>query len=253
MYDIVGFIAYQDNSIMYDLFDEESEVEWTRVPRIDAILDYIKDNFDFVTTFIPQSRKLFNLPYFYNNMSTEQAIDLLNDQPSGSFLVRKYHDQELETNKIFISFNFHGNVGHIQDFTFNSKLLTLPLIISHHHVHWTARKPYLREEVSFAMAAKIRHLRLEGVLDAWMPPDEMNTFVFCSQMNRKDPFSLSTLCKSVITNLIPYDKITELQEDLPLRLISEMQHEFGISRMEQVKPACLFEDGYDPDNESGDE
>ena len=73
---------------MYDLFDEESYVDWDRIPRIDMILDYIRGNFDFVNTYIPQCRKLFNLPYFYNNMSTQQAIDLLIDQPSGSLLVR---------------------------------------------------------------------------------------------------------------------------------------------------------------------
>ena len=234
---------------MYDLFDEESYVDWDRIPRIDMILDYIRGNFDFVNTYIPQCRKLFNLPYFYNNMSAQQAIDLLIDQPSGSFLVRKMLDPELETNKIFISFNFHGKVGHIQDFAFDSKLLTLPLIISHHHVYWNARKPYLKEEVSFAMAAKIRQLRLAGVLDVWLPPDEMNTFVFCNQINRKDPFSLLTLCQSVVANSIPFRKVPKI----PLTLIQDMQNEFGITRMIQVKPAYLFGKRYDQDHESGDE
>ena len=237
----------------FDELDEGSRVDWDRIPRIDMILDYIRGNFNFVNTYIPQCRKLFNLPYFYNNMSTQQAIDLLINQQSGSFLVRKMLDPELETNKIFISFNCHGKVGHIQDFTFDSKLLTIPLVISHHHVYWNARKPYLKEEVSFAMAAKIRQLRLKGVLDVWLPPDEMNTFVFCNQINRKNPFTLLTLCKSVIANLIPFHKVTKLQKEIPLKLIHDMQNELGISRMIQVKPAYLFENGYDPDYESGDE
>ena len=237
----------------FDEFDEESRVDWDRIPRIDMILDYIRGNFNFVNTYIPQCRELFNLPYFYNNMSTQQAIDLLINQQSGSFLVRKMLDPELETNKIFISFNCHGKVGHIQDFTFDSKLLTIPLVISHHHVYWNARKPYLKEEVSFAMAAKIRQLRLKGVLDVWLPPDEMNKFVFCNQINRKNPFTLLTLCQSVIANLIPFHKVTKLQKEIPLTLIHDMQNELGISRMIQVKPAYLFENGYDPDYESGDE
>ena len=111
----------------------------------------------------------------------------------------------------------------------------------------------MKEEVSFAMAAKIRQLRLAGVLDVWLPPDEMNTFVFCNQINRKDPFSLLTLCKSVVANSIPFHKVTKLQKEIPLKLIQDMQNEFGISRMVQVKPAYLFGNGYDPDYEYGDE
>ena len=137
----------------------------------------------------------------------------------------------------------------IQDFTFDSKLLTIPLVISHHHIYWNARKPYLKEEVSFAMAAKIRQLRLAGVLDVWLPPDEMNTFVFCNQINRKDPFSLLTLCQSVVANSIPFRKVPKI----PLTLIQDMQNEFGITRMIQVKPAYLFGKRYDQDHESGDE
>ena len=264
-YNLCCWYGKKRNTDMFDLFDVEPRVEWDRIPRIDLILDYISGNFDFVNTYIPECRKLFNLPYFYNNMSAQQAIDLLIDQPSGSFLVRKMLDSELETNKIFISFNFHGKVGHIQDFTFDSKLLTIPLEISHHHVYWNATKPYLREEVSFAMAAKIRQLRLKGVLDVWLPPDDMNTFVFCNQINRKNPFSLLTLCQSVIANSIPFHRVTKLQKEIPLKLIHDMQNELGISRMMQVKPAYLFGNSHDPEytyykdfiesdsDESGDE
>ena len=245
-------IYYDQNSKSWRIPTEPCR---DRIPRIGMVLDYVRSNFDFILSFIPHSIKLYNLPYFYENMSTIQAIKLLIDQPSGSFLIRKSYDAELDTNKIFVSFNFYGRVGHIQDYAFNSKLLNVPLVVSHHHIYWNARKPYLKEQVSFAIEARIRQLQLAGALGADIVPHdiERNTFNFRFQMFRKNPFSLLTLCKSAVTDMISYDDIAKLKEKIPIKLILEIQNEFGMCRLERIRPLYLHNKGYDPDNESGDE
>ena len=101
------------------------------MPNGRIIVD-MRGEFNFVSTFIPNCSKLYNLNYFHDNLSVTDACDFIRTQPNGSFLIRKTEINNL--NNLDITFKLRNRIGHVRDFCFDSDLLHFPLILSSHQI-----------------------------------------------------------------------------------------------------------------------